>query len=93
MKPTAILLNTARGAIVDKKALVEALKAKKIFGAGLDVFPEEPVPADDPILRLPNVVLTPHTAWMTPEAVEYLARITADNIVNFLQGAPTNLVI
>jgi phosphoglycerate dehydrogenase-like enzyme len=93
MKPTAILLNTARGAIVDKKALVEALKAKKIFGAGLDVFPEEPVPADDPILRLPNVALTPHTAWMTPEAVEYLARITADNIVNFLQDTPTNLVI
>jgi len=92
MKPTAILLNTARGAIVDKEALLEVLKAKKIFGAGLDVFPEEPVPADDPLLQLPNVVLTPHTAWMTPEAVENLGRITADNIINFLKGIPRNLV-
>ena len=70
MKPTAILVNTARGAIIDEGALVEALTAGTIAGAGLDVFEKEPLPQGHPLTRLDNVVLTPHSAGVTPEALE-----------------------
>jgi phosphoglycerate dehydrogenase-like enzyme len=62
MKPTAVLINACRGPVVDEKALVEALKEKKIFGAGLDVVEVEPTPSDNPLFDIPNVVITPHTA-------------------------------
>jgi phosphoglycerate dehydrogenase-like enzyme len=92
MKPTAILVNTARGAIVDKDALVEVLTSRKIAGAGLDTFHEEPISPHDPLLRLENVILTPHSAGMTPETIEKGARMAIDNVINFLRGKPTNVV-
>lgn len=92
MKPTAIIVNTARGPIINDKALVDALTGGKIAGAGLDVFEEEPIPSDHPLLKLDNVVLTPHNAGMTPETIEKGAQMAVDNIVNFLGGNPTYVV-
>lgn len=92
MKPSAILLNTARGPIVDEPALVDALRTRRIAGAGLDVFTVEPLPPGAPIVTLPNVVLTPHSAGVTPETVEAGLQLSIDNVSNFLAGAPTNVV-
>ncbi len=93
LKPTAIFINTARGAIVDQKALYQVLKKEKIAGAGLDVFVQEPIDPQDPLLQLPNVVLTPHTAGTTPEALQNGLNMTAENVINFLQGKVTNRVV
>ncbi len=92
MKPTAILINTARGAIVDETALVEALTRHRIAGAGLDVFDTEPLPPSHPLTRLEHVVLTPHSAGITPESLEAGLESAVQNIWNYLAGAPTNLV-
>lgn len=92
MRSSAILVNTARGALIDQKALVEALRERRIAGAGLDVFEQEPLPSDSPLFTLDNVVLTPHNAGMTPETIEKGARMAVDNIMNFLQGNPTYVV-
>lgn len=88
MKSTAILLNGARAALVDHAALVEALEAGRLFGAGVDVFLQEPVPVDDPILSCERVVLTPHSADQTPEAVLATNEAAVDNIIAFLEGTP-----
>lgn len=93
MKPTAIFVNTARGPIVDEAALVEALESHRIAGAGLDVFETEPLPAGHPLTRLANVVLTPHSAGVTAEALEAGLRMAIDNVRNFLAGRPTNVVV
>jgi len=92
MKPTAILINTARGSVVDEQALVEALQKGTIAGAGWDVFVNEPLPLDHPLRSIENVVLSPHTAAMIPEATLAGMAMAVDNVANFLQGRPTNVV-
>lgn len=92
MKPGAILVNTARGAIIDTGALVEALNAGRLGGAGLDVFDQEPLPAGHPILGCEHVVLTPHNADQTPEGMDILNEGVVDNVIAFLDGRPQNLV-
>lgn len=90
MKPTAILINTARGAIVNEEALLEALASGRISAAGLDVFATEPLPPHHPLTLLDNVVLTPHCAGITPEALEAGLRMAVDNIWDFLEGRTKN---
>jgi len=92
MKDEAILLNGARGDVLDLPALCAVLNAGRFTGAGLDVFPEEPLPADAPILACEQVVLTPHAADSTPEAVELLNQGAVDNIIAFLEGRTQNNV-
>jgi D-3-phosphoglycerate dehydrogenase len=93
MKPTAILINTARGAIVDEAALIDALAARRIAGAGLDVFSAEPLPPGHPLANLPNVVITPHCAGITPEALEAGLHMAVENIWEFLAGRPAHVVV
>jgi D-3-phosphoglycerate dehydrogenase len=90
MKPTAFIINTARGRILDSEALVEALKEDKIAGGGLDVFKKEPIDPDDPILDLDNIVLTPHSAGQTPEVVDKGLNMAVENIADFLSGRPND---
>jgi D-3-phosphoglycerate dehydrogenase len=92
MKPSAILINTARGPIVDEAALLEALLTGRIAAAGLDVFDVEPLPAGHALARLPNVVLSAHSAGVTPEALEAGLRMAVDNVFQFLAGQPTHVV-
>jgi D-3-phosphoglycerate dehydrogenase len=93
MKPTALLINTARGQLVDQKALYEALRDGAIAGAGLDVFEQEPIDSHDPLLTLPNVVLSPHTAGTTPEALMNGLQLCAANVRAFLEERIQNRVV
>jgi D-3-phosphoglycerate dehydrogenase len=86
MRKHAVLINTARGGLVDEKALYEALKAKTIFGAGLDVFDAEPLPADHPLLTLENVVITPHTSASVFDNVPNVVRHVLGNIMRIVNG-------
>lgn len=93
MKPTAIIVNTSRGALIDETALIEALRSGRIFGAGLDVFEDEPPARDNPLLGLPNVVLTDHAGWYSEESVAELQRKAAEAVREILLGrAPVNWV-
>ena len=92
MKPGAILVNTARGRVVDEAALVEALRSGRIAGAGLDVFEHEPLPADSPLRSLDNVLLTPHIAFLTEESMDECTYVTVRNIEQFAAGQPENVV-
>jgi phosphoglycerate dehydrogenase-like enzyme len=86
MKPSALLINSGRGPIVDEKALVEALKTKKIRGAGLDVFEKEPADSDNPLFKLDNVVLSPHLAGTTYESILRRANFAYQNFQRVLAG-------
>lgn len=91
MKPTAYLINTARGPIVDEKALIEALQQRRIAGAALDVFEHEPMEPGNPLLHLDNVVLTPHIGFVTRETYAQMVGGAVENILNYLDGNPTNV--
>jgi D-3-phosphoglycerate dehydrogenase len=92
MKPTAFLINTARGAVVDEKALIEALRAGKIAGAGLDVFEAEPLPADSPLRTLPNTILTPHVGAQSPLATQRMRSQVGEEVLRALRGElPLNI--
>jgi len=97
MKPTAFLINTARGALIDEAALIEALRKKQLAAAALDVISREPPQADHPIIQavneLDNLLVTPHTAWSARESRERLLAEVAENISSFLEGKPRNLVV
>ncbi|HEX3573582.1 MAG TPA: 2-hydroxyacid dehydrogenase [Rhodopila sp.] len=87
MKPGAILINTGRGGLVDHPALVTALEAGRIAGAGLDVFETEPLPSDHPLLNLPNAVVTPHVAWLTTGTFDRSFALAAENCRRIATGA------
>jgi phosphoglycerate dehydrogenase-like enzyme len=88
MKPSAFLINVARGRVVDRKALLAALREQRLAGAGLDVFWNEPTDPDDPLLEMPNVIATPHVANMTMETIETIAKASVDNIRRVREGLP-----
>jgi len=96
MKPTAMLINTARGALIDEAALIDALSEKRIAAAALDVITQEPPPADHPMIvaarELPNLLVTPHTAWSAREARQRLLHEVKENIAAFSAGRARNLV-
>jgi phosphoglycerate dehydrogenase-like enzyme len=92
MKRPSILINTGRGALIERSALLDAL-GEGGLSAGLDVFHDEPLKADDPILTLPNVVLSPHNAGQTPEVIRDGLLRAVENIQNFLQGRPSDVVV
>lgn len=92
MKPTAFLINTARGALVDEEALAQALNQGRLAGAGLDVLSQEPPEPGHPLLSAKNCVITPHVAWSPKEARARLLRTVAENLACFQQGRPQNTV-
>lgn len=92
IKPGCILVNTARGALVDEAAVAEALKNGRLGFYAADAFTVEPLPADSPLRGLPNALLTPHIAWTTKEALQKLMDITTQNLRSFLAGAGENIV-
>ena len=92
MKKSAYLINTARGAIVDEPALVKILRTRAIAGAALDVFVDEPLPPDHPLLQLDNVVLTPHLGWPTDSGFEGFAENAVDNILDYARGKLTRVI-
>jgi len=93
MKKSAILVNTGRGALVDRDALLDALTTGTISAAGLDVFHDEPTKPDDPLLQLPNVVRSPHHAGQTPEVVRDGLLAAVENVEKYLAGTPINVVV
>jgi phosphoglycerate dehydrogenase-like enzyme len=86
MKPTAIVINVSRGAVINEGDLIEALRGGTIAGAGLDVFAQEPLPPDSPLLSMPNVFATPHVGGVTRQSYEGMARVVADNIQRVERG-------
>jgi phosphoglycerate dehydrogenase-like enzyme len=88
MKPSAFLINVARGRVVEREALLAALREQRLAGVGLDVYWREPIDPNDPLLALPNVIATPHVANMTHETIETIARVSTDNIRRVQAGLP-----
>jgi D-3-phosphoglycerate dehydrogenase len=93
MRPGTILLNTARGDIVDTVALADFLRSGRLLGAGIDVFDPEPPTPSDPILSLGNVVLTPHVGYSTMDAIHRMRDMVVANVISYAQGAPQHLLV
>jgi phosphoglycerate dehydrogenase-like enzyme len=93
MKPTAYLVNTARGPVVDEAALYDALTSKRIAGAAIDVFEEEPTPADNPLLKLDNIIVTPHALCWTDECFRGIASSAFGAMVSYARGEPPRYVV
>ncbi|NKB77576.1 MAG: hypothetical protein GKR96_11185 [Gammaproteobacteria bacterium] len=92
MMRSPILINTARGEIIGQEALISSLSSGQIRGAALDVFVDEPLPSSDPLAQLDNVILTPHIGYRTPEATQTLFNIGVNNLIQFLEGNPINII-
>ena len=92
MKPSAILINTGRGPLIDDQAVADALAEGRLAAFCADVLTEEPPKADNPLLGQPNAFITPHIAWASTEARIRLLRVATDNVQAFLSGAPVNMV-
>ena len=88
MKPTAMLVDVGRGGVIDQDALFTALKQKKLAGAALDVFPKEPLPPESPLWKLPNVIITPHVAWTSPQYRQRAAKLFAENLRRYINQEP-----
>jgi D-3-phosphoglycerate dehydrogenase / 2-oxoglutarate reductase len=93
MKPTAYLINTARAELVNEEALCRALKARHISGAAMDVFKDEPLPGDHPLLKLDNVTLTPHIASSTLECLAKSPRLLVDEILKFFETGHSHFIV
>ena len=92
MKPTAFLVNTSRGPIVEEASLIDALRERRIAGAGLDVFDREPLPPDHPFLQLDNTLITPHLGYVTQETYQRFYGEAVEDILGFLSGAPVRVI-
>jgi phosphoglycerate dehydrogenase-like enzyme len=93
MRPNAFLINTSRGPIVEREALLAALHAGRIAGAGLDVYDTEPLPADDPFRHAPRTVLTPHLGYVSDRAYRAMYPQAVENIAAFLRGEPVRVIV
>src|SRR5439155_18074954 len=92
VKPTAFLLNTSRGQLIDEHALAEALNSGRLAGAGVDVLSSEPPPANNPLLQARNCLITPHLAWGTRAARLRLMKTAVENLRTFFDGHPQNVI-
>ena len=92
MKPSAFLVNTSRGPIVEEAALVTALRERRIAGAGLDVYDVEPLPQDHPLRKMDNAVITPHLGYVTQDTFRIFYRQTVEDIRAFLDGKPVRVI-
>ena len=92
VKPTTLIVNTARGGLVDEQAVADALSAGRLAGFAADVLSKEPPPASNPLLTAPNTIITPHYGWASPEARRRVMAQTVANVSNFLAGHPVNVV-